>query len=216
MRFQALIRAAMLCAGLPAGLAAQARFEGVVTMTAGIRNGKPVETRFWIKGPRARIEMPDPILGPVGFILDGNGSVTKVLDSTRQFVPVGTGGGNLPLKFSPTGRSDTVAGYPCAYYKVLGPTGDPWLGLESCIATALGFVAFGPAGPFEGDDQRPLKAQFPAGFMVLKTVRADGSTRAEVIRIERTAVSNARFVVPPGYLEVRNPDLPLPPPPKKP
>lgn len=199
MRVTAFLSAAALAA-CPAGLAAQAAFEGAITMKAGITSGKPVETHLWVKGSRVRIEMNAPMLGQVAFLVDDR-SVTRVMDATKSYMVL-PGGALSTVKYVPTGKHDTVAGYGCDYYKVQGGREK---NEQACITSSLGFVGFGPGGPMGAADQAALRTQFKGGFLVLKTVTGDGTTRAEVIKVEKGPVSDARVKVPAGYSEMKRP-----------
>ncbi len=201
MRFQALIRAAMLCAGLPAGLAAQVRFEGVVTMMTGMAKGKGVESHLYIKGNQARMERG----GAMGALIrDGNGRLMTVMDGAKRYAVLGSVPNEGGLRFEATGKSESVAGYPCKYFKVTHPSGSGQEDTQACVTSALGFVGLGVGGG-PGLDERALRAQFGDGFLVLKVLDSKGATSTEATKVERRALSDAMFAPPPGYTEMKLP-----------
>jgi hypothetical protein len=185
---------------LPGMSAAQGAFEGVITATT-IDDGARNEQIMHFKGPRSRIEMNfDGERGTI--IRDGNGRLLSLIDETRQYMlfPELSDDDDDASRFVATGQSETVAGYSCQYYRIEDPTGIQD-GDLSCITTALGFVGFGGTGPIAAAEERAIRAQFKDGFMVLKTLDAGGVTEFEVTRVERTAVSDALFEIPPDYTE---------------
>lgn len=194
MRIRFLLAAAASC--LPAALAAQA-FEGTITRVAHA-DGRDVETRMWIKGDRARVEFESP-MGPMAFLVDTKGTVTRVMDAQKRYMNL-PGKTGLSLKYAATGKHETVAGHSCDDYRVEG-------GREKneqiCVATHLGYLAMGPAGPMGGADLVALKAQFPRGFVALKSMSGDGTVRSEVTKVERTAVSEGKVTLPKDYVDMR-------------
>jgi hypothetical protein len=189
---------------LPGMPAAQGAFEGVITATTiddGARS-QQIQQIMHFKGARSRIEMNfDGERGTI--IRDGNGRLLSLIDETRQYMvfpELSDDDDDDAPRFVATGQSETVAGYSCQYYRIEDPTGIQD-GDVSCVTTALGFVGFGGTGPIAAADEQAIRAQFKDGFMVLKTLDAGGAAEFEVTKVERTAVSDALFEIPPDYTE---------------
>lgn len=202
MRLTTRLRAALAAAAFPAALAAQSTFEGVLTIQVGSGNG-PGSGKYWIKGTRMRVDG-----GPQGtMIRDESGRLLTLMQSERRYLVIAAmnRAAQLP-KMTPTGKSETIAGYPCRYYTAHdATTGHAY---EMCITTALGFSGLGPNGPLAPDDERTLREQFKTGFMVLKSVDHDGTVIKLVTNVQKTSVSDAMFAPPAGYTEVKMPGMP--------
>lgn len=201
MTISASLRAVLFAALAPACLAAQ-NFEGVITM-----QGKGAPSKIWIKDTRMRVEWQER---PGAAIRDAQGRLLTLMEARHAYIVLPATSATLrPLSYTPAGRSETVAGYPCDVYSYRDPYGGK--NKEACITSSLGYVGFGPGGPMNPDALRALRAQFPKGFMVLKTADADGGG-TQVVKVERAAVSDAMFAPPAGYSEIRM----GPPPPTSP
>jgi hypothetical protein len=200
MRFGTLVTAGILAVQHPAGPAAQQRFEGVITMKVGMAKGQGVETHLYLKGAQARMERT----GAVGVLIrDSNGRLMTVMDGAKRYVVFGKAS-ESGLKFEAIGKSETVAGYRCKYYKVIH-TDKKQEDTEACVTGAFGFVGLGIGGDSRGLDELALRSQFGDGFLVLKVLDSKGATSTEVIKVERRAVSDAMFAPPAGYIETKLP-----------
>ena len=202
MRLTTRLRAALAAAAFPAALAAQSTFEGVLTIRVGSGNG-PGSGKYWIKGAQMRVDG-----GEQGtMIRDASGRLLTLIDSQRRYMVVASmnRAAQLP-KFSPTGKRETIAGYPCSYYTEHDARGGQ--DQEVCITTALGFSGLGPNGPLAPNDERALRDQFKTGFMVLKSVDHNGTVIKLVTNVQKTSVSDAMFAPPAGYTEVKMPGMP--------
>ncbi len=197
MQRKTFLSAAVFTATLTTGLAAQGRFEGVITMKVGMAKGPGVETHLYLKGSQSRIERSG---APGVLIRDSNGRLMTVMDGAKRYVVFGAAPVS-GLKFEATGKSETVAGYACKYYKVIH-TGKKQEDTEACVTSALGFVGLG-IGDSQGLDERALKSQFGDGFLVLKVLDSKGATSTEVIKVERRVLSDAMFAPPAGYSETK-------------
>jgi hypothetical protein len=176
-------------------------FEGVITALS-TSGGARDEMVLRIKGARWRMEMD--IDGDRGAIIrDENGRLFSVMDDSRQYARFP----QLPdeegdaLTFLPTGESETIAGHRCDHFRVVDPSGIQE-GDTVCVTTELGWVGFGPGGPLSEAEERVLRAQFRDGFLILRTIDGQGDGESVVTGIERTSLSDALFVPPPGYTEV--------------
>lgn len=199
MLFRTLLSAGLVAAMLPAGLAAQGRFEGVITLRTGTTKGNGVEDHLYVKGSRVRLER-----GENTVIWDQDGRQIAIRNAARQYVVLGTASQTKPstLRFEPTGRSETVAGYPCKYYKIVDSSDKARASGEGCVTMALGFVKLGP-GALVPADERTLRGQFRDGFLLLKVLDQKGVAASEVTQVERRSLSDALFAPPAGYTEMK-------------
>jgi hypothetical protein len=187
----------------PADVAAQATFEGVITAVS-ITDGERDEMVLRLKGSQWRLEME--MDGDRGAIIrDRNGRVLSLIEETRQYhvFPVVPGDDEV-MEFTALGRTETVAGLPCEYYRIRDPNG-LMDGDQACITKALGFVGFSGAAPLSPADERAIRRQFGTGFFILKLLDSRGGTSYTVTSVERVAVSDAMFAPPAGYTELRMP-----------
>ncbi len=123
-----------------------------------------------------------------------------------------------PIKFPklmPTGKQETIAGYPCEHW-LMGDQQET----DICVAKGLGY--FGMGSPMErgGDSLKnlifdpklltvaaahPEWVKFLQGgaFPLKLTKQENGKTKMtlEVTKIERKSLSDALFTIPPGYKE---------------
>jgi hypothetical protein len=195
---------------LPMNLSAQGAFEGVITGTTMI-DGETGEVIVRVKGSKSRLEF-DADGERAVIIRDGDGRVLSLLEETRQYFvsSVPPGEDDDAAQFAPTGRSETIAGYPCEYYRMDDPSGIQD-GDEVCVTTALGFVGFGAAGSLAPGDEGAIREQFPNGFLILKTLDSTGAVDYVVTEIERTALDDSLFEPPSGYTEFKMPGGGAPP-----
>ena len=214
-RWSAVAAGALALAVTPA--AAQATFEGVVTMR--IRSAQlPAEgmtMRYHVRPGGLRTEME---VGGRAFaysILDTvRREAYSVLPELRMYTTMpfpdsaaiaammGTRAATAP-SVTALGRRDTVAGHACELYRVVSDT----LVVESCIATDFPSVlpALGrPGGPIAS------VAGMPNGMTLRITPQGAAHPLMEVVGIERRALDAALFALPPGYTRVETPPGLLP------
>ena len=108
------------------------------------------------------------------------------------------------LRFEATGKSESVAGYPCKYFKVTHPSGSGQEDTQAWRDQRARLRGTGRGGG-PGLDERALRAQFGDGFLVLKVLDSKGATSTEATKVERRALSDAMFAPPPGYTEMKLP-----------
>jgi hypothetical protein len=203
MRFSAfLLAATVIPSHIPATLAAQKQFEGIITWGSTLAGGRG-ETVIHVKGVKVRMDISDAQRGAFTSIRDQNGRVLMLNPPKKAFYVLGNAKTLLePMKYEATGRKETVAGYTCEYYRVLDMHGRNPDDTESCITTALGFAAIGPSGPMSNAEDRSIHEQFRDGFMILKVTHG-GKTGVQVLKVEQTAVSDALFAPPSDYTEIK-------------
>lgn len=185
------------------GATAQGDFEGVIHV-ATYDEGQPTPGVLRIRGTRWRFET-EMDGERAAIVRNSDGRVFSVSDEERQYAwfPV-ISGEDEPLQFEATGESEMVAGYECRYYRIRDPNGLQD-GDQVCVTTALGFAGMGPGAAGARLDEAALRQQFREGFMILKSLDAQGAVEYEVTRIERTAVADDMFVPPAGYSELGGP-----------
>jgi len=198
--------AAMLGLSLaPHASRAQKPFEGVITYEI-YTSRQPHLATVTAKGKRLRAEDWDEQgkRGTTGTILiNAKGEFIMATPERKAFMR--PGGGELRLEspmhawtFMKTGRSETVLGNACEYYtmhntKASEPDSD------LCIATNMGTVGVIPSRTFPGIDGQ---AQFPQGFVVLKSVDKNGKVLAVATKIDRHPVDDGLFEVAPDWKEI--------------
>jgi len=207
MRLRTLMTVAgVLAAYTPGTLLAQKDFEGVITWGSVLATGGAGQTVISVKGGKTRVEMSDPKRGQsFTSIRDGSGRIIMVIAPKKAYYVMGTARELLDArKYEATGRKETVAGYPCEYYRVLDAKGQNEDNEEACITTALGFVGVGPGGALADDEAKAIRQQFRDGFFMLKATHK-GRPPVQVLKIERKPLSDDLFAPPAGYTEIKMP-----------
>jgi hypothetical protein len=177
---------------------AQKQFEGVITYD--VYTGRdPHTATVTAKGKRLRAEGWDEQgkRGTSGTILiNAKGEFIMATPESKLFLL--TGGGELRLDnptrawtITNTGPGDKVLGNSCDYY-TMHSTRASEQDTELCITTTMGTVSVVPSRTFPGIDGQ---AQFPNGFLVLKTVDKNGKVLAVATKIDRHSVSDDLFEV---------------------
>ena len=198
--------AAMLGLSLaPHALCAQKQFEGVITYEMQTK-AQPRTAIVTAKGTRVRAEGWDEggRRNTVGTILiNAKGELLLVTPEHKAYMR--PGGGELRLDspphawtFTKTGRSETILGNSCEYY-TMHNTKAPEPDADLCITTSLGLISVIPGKMFAGVDGQ---AQFPKGFVVLKSVDKSGKVIGVATKIDRHPVSDELFEVPSDWREV--------------
>ena len=208
--------AALMAAALPGRVAAQGKFEGIITLSASNPEHTTLMT-IWVKNPQVRTQLARNGQASVTYIVDRSGRFLRLMDMhgrklymvmpSEQASTVAAAAGS-GVKYVATGQSETVAGHPCKYYQILDPNGFHAKDIRYCVTTALGFIDLDPSGGVPAPDKPEAHQQFEDGYFVLKTVKvADGKDipQWEVTKIEPATVSDTMFVVPAGYTEMRMP-----------
>lgn len=207
MRLRVLLLAGgIIAASVPSALLAQKDFEGVITWGSLLATGGQGQTVIMTKNGKSRVEMSDPKSGrSFTSIRDGSGRIIMVIAPKKMYYVMGTARELLEArKYEPTGRKETVAGYPCEYYRVLNAKGQNEDDTEECITSALGFAAVGQGGAMGDDEAKAIRQQFPNGFMVLKASHK-GKAPVQVLKVEKKSLTDDLFAPPAGYTEVKMP-----------
>ena len=206
MRLRALVTVVAITAGsVPAPLLAQKNFEGTITWGSVLATGGQGETVISVKGGKTRIDMTDPRRGTLTSIRDGSGRIIMVIAPRKAYYVMGNARELFDArKYEATGRKETVAGYPCEYYRVLDAKGRNEDNAEACVTTALGFAAVGQGGAMADDEAKSIRQQFPNGFMILKATH-NGRSPVQVLKVEKKSLSDDLFSPPAGYTEIKMP-----------
>jgi hypothetical protein len=202
-----------LAMGLPAlgaprpARAADTAFEGVVTYRETVGLGAPpFNFLVMLKGTRSRMEVDDLPEAPTIVITDAKTGIVLSLVSNHKLYMVSNidafaknVAGMPSLSYTPTGRSETIAGRRCDHFVV----GTADSGMDFCVATGMGyFVAGSGTQPWLSWDA--LRQAFPDGYVPLKAEIVGGGTRQwkmEATRIESRSLPDSLFVPPPGFTE---------------
>ena len=203
MRLRTLITVAgVIAAYAPATLRAQKEFEGVITWGSVLATAGQGQTVISVKNGKTRIQMSDPRRGTFTSIRDGSGRIITVIDQKKAYYVMGNARELFDArKYEATGRKETVAGYPCEYYRVLDATGRDEDKTDVCVTAALGFATVGEGGAMADDEAKSIRQQFPNGFMILKAIH-DGKS-VQVLKVERKSLSDELFAPPAGYTEIK-------------
>ena len=188
----------------PAELVAQNQFEGVVTYAVYTQR-QPQTSVVTAKGTRLRAEGWDEGgNGAEGGVLlvNAKGDVIMAMPEQKMYVRPGA---RMPLDkpthavtFTKTGRSDSILGQSCEYYTMHNPAA-PEEDRDLCITTSLGTIAMIPGKLFAGAEGR---AQFPNGFLVLKSVDNKGKVLAVATKIDRHPIDDGVFEIAPDWKEI--------------
>jgi hypothetical protein len=187
-------------------------FEGVVHMKNTFKQ-RTSEMDWYAKGDKGRMEMQTEDGRKMFWILDGK--------NRRMIMPMPDGKMYYEMDLSDrdvmeampefdivrTGKTDTVAGYPCEVVVIKNKKTDK-TNSEVCVAKGLGyFMAMGDMGRSGQRTEPPWMKQFREHFkdggFPLRTIRRndDGTedTRMEVTKVEKKRLDDGLFTVPADY-----------------
>ncbi len=193
---------AMVCAGVPRHAAAQAMFEGEISLKTP--NG-PVEGV--VKGNKARLNAQTPMGTGAIFFNPAEHEIYIQIDAQRMVMVMKqedaaqmvdsalrtTGTGTTTA----TGRTDTVAGHQCQIFRVVSATSAE----DVCIASGLGnlgVMAIFGGGPSMGRG-RPGPSRAPGwagelarrGGVPLRVADTTGVVKFEVLRLESKPIPDS-------------------------
>jgi hypothetical protein len=179
-------------------------FEGEITMmvTDPVKP-PPKSITYDVKGTKLRFEAPDsggPMSG--GYVIFDTTAkkMTAVNDAKKtamvmdvgafQGLAPGAAAGPKPT-VDKTGKSDVVAGYACDVWKVSDPNGEH---ADVCVAKGITFPAMGRHASWMSS----LEDTFPLRAISYDSAGKEKS-RMEVTKVDKKALDDAMFQVPPGY-----------------
>jgi hypothetical protein len=205
---------------LAAPLAAQ-DFEGVFTSKVQSPQGA-MEMKMSVKGARYRVDFAMAGQGAIAMIGDPAAGEIYMLMPTQQMAMVM----KLPeaeklteqanareVKLTPTGRTETVAGHECEYYRFTEGKNTT----DICFAAGLGGFKgaasmFGPPGRGGMTAAPPWARELlRKGSFPLKVVSGEGTPIWEVVSVERKSLSADLFIVPADYRRMDMPSFGRPP-----
>jgi hypothetical protein len=184
----------------------QKPFEGIITYDV-YTGREPHSATVTAKGKRLRAEGWDEQgrQGTTGTILI-NAKGEFIMATPERKVFMRPGGGELRLDspthawtFTKTGRNDAVLGSSCDYYTMHNTRSSKEQDTDLCISTTLGTIGVIPSRTFPGVEGL---AQFPQGFVVLKTVDKNGKVLAVATKIDRHPVDEKLFEVESDWREI--------------
>ena len=196
---------AALASAVP--LAAQS-FEGVVTMK--LNQGEQLSTT-WVKGKALRMAIQSGGNGLGGMVVTADGRMLMLASEQKQYYEIGNATAleaavrqdTRPWKVEKLGRSETVAGHECEWYRLARGADE---GTEMCVTQGLGDFESRDREGITAADLRVLRKHFPRGFFPLKTREPkSGRVVLEVTRVERRTVTAAEVGVPAGWTELKMP-----------
>lgn len=191
----------------PRAMRAQKDFEGTITYDVYTRS-QPHTSVVTAKGMRLRAEGWDEEgkgqeSGTV--LVNAKGELLIVIPDRKMYLRVGSGELRLDnpthaWTFTKTGRSETILGNSCDYY-TMHNTKAKDKDHDLCITTSMGTVSMIPGKTFAGPDAH---AQFPSGFVVLKSMDKDGKVLAVATKIDRHAVNDDLFEIGPDWKDINS------------
>ena len=205
---------------LPAGAAAQS-FEGRVTAEL---SGSPVV--IIAKDGKSRMEMSASGM-QMTMIMDYQaGQITTLMPAQQMYMrtdlkqmeqiarSMGQTGTDA-LKFTRTGKRETIAGISCEHILMELKDGKQ---MDVCAASGMGYFGAGGGAPMGGRvgpglpaGYEQLMREFKDGFFPLMMEAIEGTKRTQMMlvkAVERQRVDPALFEVPAGYQEMKMPGRP--------
>ena len=187
-------------------------FEGRIHMQVRSSGGSAVERQeveYYVKGERARVELPGVMGGVAMLVSSGTRRMTMLMVAQRQFAETALPGAPDAVtppaampRITRTGRTTSIAGLPCEHVEVAaeGQVAD------LCLTTALGRLAVNPMDAMGratggsawqralGPEEFPLRVTLPGGAVGL-----------EVTAVERKRLPADLFSVPLEYSRMEPP-----------
>jgi hypothetical protein len=207
-----LVVAGLSGAALPLNARAQA-FEGTLTFTVPGRDGAR-SIMEWVKGDQARYDM----LAASGGVVEGTMIVdagaktrTVVMPSRKMYMtvpydptaPRARSGAVSDVKWTRTGKSETVAGVKCDVIHGTGTEAGKPKEADICVARGIGFGSGSTGGgPFSEALTEYANLQLAPGEGIIKMTSVQGGASQvdlELTRVSRRPLSAADFQPPPGY-----------------
>ncbi|MDQ6653033.1 MAG: DUF4412 domain-containing protein [Acidobacteriota bacterium] len=217
-------------------------FEGIIAMKIDSENQKGAGMTYFLKGKHTRIEMK-VAASPEGqgvMLWDLEGAkMTTLIPSRKMYMttdlketaaslreatkekPKGEEEETKFPKLTPTGKTETIAGYSCEHW-LIGDKQD----MDMCVAKGLGYFGMGgqTAGGFGSMKSlmfnpkllaaaaaHPEWVKFLQGgaFPLKMTAMEDGKVHMtmEATRIERKPLDDSLFAIPPDYKELNMQNL---------
>lgn len=206
------VAAATLLAITAAPVAAQG-FDGVIRFVSYEgHSGQPDTMTQITKGSKIRFEGMGR--GGGAMIIDGDRRIVLMTDRKQWMeMPMDFGSKDMAAEAAkhqgtavPTGKTETVAGIPCAdwHYKGTNDDGTAEEG-DACVAKNAGMMinrlSGGMAGRYFTAGGPQFAEAMKNGAGVMKVTR-NGKTVFEAISVAKTSVPDAMFAAPPDYTKL--------------
>src|SRR5262245_25450553 len=192
-------------------------FEGLITAKSFDDTG-PTSMTFSIKANHFRLETANKDNASGALILDLKSGIQQAINpQEKTYVEInlnkiketGKDDAEPPLKFMPTGKTETIAGHACEHYLF-----EDQQKTDMCLAKGLGYI--GTADDYSGwvqqflkdrklDSDPEFKKLMGSGVIPLKvSIEENGqvTTIMEVTAIERKPLDDALFKVPADYKKI--------------
>ncbi|HEU4390051.1 MAG TPA: DUF4412 domain-containing protein [Blastocatellia bacterium] len=214
-------------------------FEGTIAMKMTGESQRAVEMTYFIKGQHTRIEtkVPDSPEGTATMLWDLQAAkMTTLIPSRKMYMTMDLKEAAASLKdataemkqsspdaeekkfpkLTPTGREETIAGYPCQHW-LMGDKQE----LDMCVAKGLGYfgmggqsrssfgsLVFSPKMIAAAAEHPEWVKLLEGGAFPLKlTSTENGNVKMtmEATRIEKKSLEDSLFTIPPDYKELNMP-----------
>jgi hypothetical protein len=206
------VAAASLLAITAAPAAAQG-FDGVIQFVSYEGRSEHPDTMTQItKGSKIRFEGMGH--GGGAMIIDGDRRIVLMTDRKQWMeMPMDFGNKDMAAEAAkhqgtavPTGKTETIAGVPCAdwHYKGTNDDGTTEEG-DACVAKNSGMMINRLSGGMAGryfTAGGPEFAKAMAGGAGVMKVTKNGKTVFEAVKVEKASVPDAMFAVPPDYTKL--------------
>lgn len=197
---------AVVC--LPASLAAQSKFEGVISVRLAGAQGA-AEGTYSVKGDQVRMDLQNNGLMIAYTLMGGAGSpVSVVMPGQRVYMEMPqaaiTGGARgkaveqQVADVKMTGKMETIAGYQCEHMLV---TSDKGSAFDLCVTKELGAFAM-MGSPMQRAAPSPWQKAVGGNFFPLRVQQVGGDVALEVTKIEKKRLDPALFTIPEGFQKI--------------
>jgi hypothetical protein len=209
-----MIRPALLLALAATSLAAQASFEGAVSLTFSKSDGTPVPMSYLMKEGKIRTDVTGQRGEQMGMVIDhANQKMTMIMPAQRMYIesaitgkvsPGAARSGASTKSIVRTGRTETIAGYQCEHITV---TEDDGSIIDACVTSELGAFAMALGGGAFSAPQQPGWASQLGTVFPLRVKRGD-KVIMEVTKVEKKTLDRALFEAPPDFRKLDVPMVP--------
>lgn len=197
-----MFRATVLITLTAATLAAQAPFEGAISMTVVGDNGKAQDLHYMLKGGKLRFDMTGNRGEQMAMIIDpAEKKMLMVMTSQKMYMEQEIAAAAAVEKGKPatikrTGKTEMIAGYRCEHVIV---TENDNSSSDVCVATGLGAFRMPSGGGRGGPPKEPgWGVALADGGFPLKVQKGETVT-LEVKQIEKKSLDAALFAPPEGF-----------------
>jgi hypothetical protein len=209
-----MIRPALLLMLTAAPLAAQASFEGAVSLTFTKNDGTPMLMNYLVKEGKIRTDLTGQRGEQMAMVFDhANRKMTMIMNSQRMYLerdlsektsPSAPREGTAHKAIVRTGRTEMIAGYRCEHITV---TEDDGSVIDACVTSELGGFTLALGGSPVSAPQQPSWVSQLGPIFPLRVKRGD-KVILEVTKIEKKSLDRGLFEPPADFRKL---DLPMVP-----